>query len=908
MKIIWKCVSPFLRFASPPRGPAAGLLALTVLVFAFAAQAEQVTFVSNTGQGAVADGYYTHTQYRAQQFTTGDHTAGYELSEIVVDIGKSCVIAPAFSLYKSSADAQNLEVPGAKVIDLIGSASSQGRASFTPARATTLTRSTKYFVLFKAGAHAGTLDCKLRRTLSSNVDDGAASGWDIAGRAVFSPDSGSTWTNTGGGPEDPPPVIRIAIKGAFKSSRNTRVPQRVSAPAPENVLVEGSAVGLDVSWTEPGETPCPGICPAITHYDLQYRRGASGEWIDGPQGVTDTSTAISVPDMVSSYQVRVRAVNADDQEGAWSDPGEWSPQRVSAPAPENVLVEGSAVGLDVSWTEPGETPCPGLCPAVAHYDLQYRRGASGEWIDGPQGVTDTSTAISVPDMVSSYQVRVRAVNVDDQEGAWSEPGEWSPPKKDDSRPLKVWLSRFVRAIGDQVLDAVEGRVSASQAPEMALRLGGQDLALGDSSEREVLESRLREDFLHNRDERLKRGEDVPHPEDRETTMPEFLLASSFHLASAGDAATGARWSLWGRGARSSFDGVEEALTLDGDVTTATLGLDFERNRWLLGIALSRSTGDGSFKIGGDCQTGCAGEVESAITGFYPYARYRVSEKFYLWGALGHGQGDLTFSPDGVGEIETDIEMGMAAAGARGVVLPAANAGDFELALRADLLVTSSGSDAAESLVTELVETEAETSRIRLLLEGSRAFRFGEDAVLTPSVELGIRYDGGDAETGGGLEVGGSVRYASGSLTMELSVRGLLAHSESDYEEWGMSGSVRLDPGADGRGLSVRLGSARGASSGGVEQLWAQRTGGFRAGNFDPDARMDAEVAYGLDTMRGLLTPYTGVAVSEGGESWRAGARFRLGPSLDLELEASLTESRSDEKPESGVLLRGSKRW
>ena len=231
MKIIWKCVSPFLRFASPPRGPAAGLLALTVLVFAFAAQAEQVTFVSNTGQGAVADGYYTHTQYRAQQFTTGDHTAGYELSEIVVDIGKSCVIAPAFSLHKSSTDAQNLEVPGAKVIDLIGSASSQGRASFTPARATTLTRSTKYFVLFKAGAHAGTLDCKLRRTLSSNVDDGAASGWDIAGRAVFSPDSGSTWTNTGGGPEDPPPVIRIAIKGAFKSSRNTRVPQRVSAPA-----------------------------------------------------------------------------------------------------------------------------------------------------------------------------------------------------------------------------------------------------------------------------------------------------------------------------------------------------------------------------------------------------------------------------------------------------------------------------------------------------------------------------------------------------------------------------------------------------------------------------------------------------------------------------------------------------
>ena len=478
---------------------------------------------------------------------------------------------------------------------------------------------------------------------------------------------------------------------------------------------------------------------------------------------------------------------------------------------------------------------------------------------------------------------------------------------------RAWLARFGREAASHVADAVGARLKGASPGVM---LGGQSLDFaGDpllTGGADPALSMVKSDSeLNLRTPSRAYGEEVGRnslEKDSEFSMRELLLASSFHLASAGDAATGARWSLWGRGARSSFDGAEEALTLDGDVTTATLGLDFERNRWLLGIALSRSTGDGSFKIGGDCQTGCAGEVESAITGFYPYARYRVSEKLYLWGAVGHGQGDLTFSPDGVGEIETDIEMGMAAAGARGVVLPAANAGDFELALRTDLLFTSSGSDAAESLVTELVETEAETSRIRLLLEGSREFRFGEDAVLTPSVELGIRYDGGDAETGGGLEVGGSIRYASGSLTMELSVRGLLAHSESDYEEWGMSGSVRLDPGADGRGLSVRLGSARGASSGGAERLWSQAHGAFSAGNFDPDAQLDAEVAYGLEAIRGLLTPYTGVALSEGGESWRAGARFRIGPSLDLELEASLTESRSDEKPESGVLLRGSKRW
>ena len=236
-------------------------------------------------------------------------------------------------------------------------------------------------------------------------------------------------------------------------------------------------------------------------------------------------------------------------------------------------------------------------------------------------------------------------------------------------------------------------------------------------------------------------------------MPELLLASSFHLASAHNADMGPRWSVWGRAARSSFEGSEDALTLSGDVTTATLGLDYERERWLVGVALARSSGDGSYQEGGGCGAGCAGEVESALTGLFPYARYRVSGKFSVWGALGHGQGDLTLTPDGARPIETDVEMSMAAGGARGVILPASGPGGFELALRADLLAASTGSDAAAGLA----ETEAETNRIRLLLEGSRSFRMGAEGELTTSLELGLRSDGGDAETGSGVELGGGVR-------------------------------------------------------------------------------------------------------------------------------------------------------
>lgn len=335
-----------------------------------------------------------------------------------------------------------------------------------------------------------------------------------------------------------------------------------------------------------------------------------------------------------------------------------------------------------------------------------------------------------------------------------------------------------------------------------------------------------------------------------------------------------------------------------------MGFDYERARWLVGLALARSSGDGSFRMAGSCESGCAGEIESALTGLYPYARYAVSEKLSLWSVIGHARGDLTYAPEGGSEIETDAGMSMTAAGARGVLLPARVPGAFELALRADLLFTSTDSDAAP----DLAGTEAETSRARLLLKGSRALRVGDNAVLTPSLEMGLRYDGGDAESGSGLEIGGSLRYAAGALSVEVSARGLLAHAQSDYQEWGVRASVVFSPGEGGQGLSLRAGSAWGASSGGAEQLWSRARAGVPGGDFDPGTRLDAEVAYGFDAPRALLTPYLGLGVSETGDTWRAGARWRLGPAYKVSLEASLTEPAGDVKPESGFLLRGSGRW
>ena len=472
--------------------------------------------------------------------------------------------------------------------------------------------------------------------------------------------------------------------------------------------------------------------------------------------------------------------------------------------------------------------------------------------------------------------------------------------RNDDPLQRMWLSRFGRAVSEQVLDAVSARTGGRAAPAR-VTLGGHEVALDAAwpAEGALPGSGAREDDFA----RLMRGEDAQAPSVREVSMTDLLLASSFHMASAAeaDASTG-RWSLWGRGARSSFSGARDALSLDGDVTTATLGFDYERARWLVGVAFSRSSGDGSWKAGGTCDTGCAGELESTLTGVWPYARYRVSDTFSVWGAAGFGAGEMTLTPGGASSMDADVEMGMAAAGARGVVVPARAPGGFELALRADFLLTDTRSDAAAGLA----ETEAETSRVRLLLEGSRSFKMGA-AVLTPSVEMGFRNDSGDAERGSGLEVGGGVRWASGGLTTEVRVRGLLAHSDSGYEEWGVSASVGYAPGTEGRGLTLRAGSAWGASRSGAERLWSQAAGLAPAGAFEPGpASFEAEVGYGVGAWGGLLTPYTGVAVTGSGETYRAGGRFRLAEDLTMSLEGDLRENATGAV--HGVALRGTMRW
>ena len=87
------------------------------------------------------------------------------------------------------------------------------------------------------------------------------------------------------------------------------------APAAPSVSA-ASATSVNVMWNAPSNTGRP----AITTYDLQYRQGMAGSWIDGPQNVASTSSEITNLMENTEYQVQVRANNSDG-DGTWSEPG-----------------------------------------------------------------------------------------------------------------------------------------------------------------------------------------------------------------------------------------------------------------------------------------------------------------------------------------------------------------------------------------------------------------------------------------------------------------------------------------------------------------------------------------------------------------------------------------------------------
>ena len=165
--------------------------------------------------------------------------------------------------------------------------------------------------------------------------------------------------------------------------------------APSVTATAGTTPSLSVSWTAPSNTG-----PAIDNYDLRYREGTGGSWINGPQNVSGTSATIAGLTTSTSYQVQVLATNAEG-DSPWSLPGSGQTGALGAPdVPHSLDATRGNRQVMLSWVQPSGGA------EVTHYE--YELDGSGTWTS--TGSTDTDYTVTGLTNGQTYTFRVRAVN------------------------------------------------------------------------------------------------------------------------------------------------------------------------------------------------------------------------------------------------------------------------------------------------------------------------------------------------------------------------------------------------------------------------------------------------------------------------------------------------------------------
>ena len=360
--------------------------------------------------------------------------------------------------------------------------------------------------------------------------------------------------------------------------------------------------------------------------------------------------------------------------------------------------------------------------------------------------------------------------------------------------------------------------------------------------------------------------------------------TEFQLAlgeEAGDGSEpGRRWTVWGQLDVQAFQGGRSpASRYDGALRTAYVGVDARLGeRWLAGVAVTRSNADGDWSFGSS-----TGRLTTQLTSLQPYLRWSDGGTS-IWATAGGGRGTAENERTRYGlqeESGLGLRMGLVEVRRR---LATVGPG-VELALRGDVswarLATAEGGELIDAL-------EADVHQLRVGVDVSRLLRTAGGTSVEPFGEVHARHDGGSGQTGAGLEVAGGLRVARGVFRVEGMGRLLGLHAAESYREHGAAVTLSVGEGARRPGLTLSLSPRWGAPATASDALWRdqlfhqQTPGGPVAGRYE--GALDTRVDYGLQLPSGgLLTPFGLYGRSPYGQRLQAGLLLdRLGP-LGLEV-------------------------
>ena len=663
--------------------------------------------------------------------------------------------------------------------------------------------------------------------------------------------------------------------------------------------------GSRSTWTRPSGAEKRGGLRGRDAARRRWRSPSPGRWWSrtGPRGGSRCSRTRSSSAAGRSVSAATGEAAALGHAGRGHDPAhkvDWRPAVSVADARAREGVD-EAVVFEVSLDRAFTTAAHSVTVDYATSDGTAKAGEDYTATSGTLtfAAGERVKTVSVPILDDGHDeghetFRLRLSNV---AGARAGDLEATGTIENTDKMPKAWLARFGRTVAEQVVDAVGARLAAPRGGGAQARIAGQELA-GVSGLDAGESARLA-------DQELARWLAGTPEQPRTMTGGELLAGSAFAVTSA-VAEDGPSAALWGRGGWSRFEGRDGSLSVDGEVTTALLGAEVASGAWLGGVMLSHARGDGSYR--GDAG---AGTVASTLTAVHPYVGVDLSERLTAWAAGGLGLGGLTLTPEGAGVLETDLSLLLAALGARGrLVEPAAGSG-FLLAIETDAYWVRTGSAAASGLA----ETQADATRIRLGLDGG--YRLGLDGggTLEPTVEVGVRHDGGHAETGYGMDLGGGLAWSDPALGLsaQVAARGLLTGAFDGFRDLGLSGSLAWDsdPASD-RGPSLTVTQTVGAAAtGGRQALLGRSTlaGLAATGDGLDSRRLELKFGYGFPAFgeRFTATPEFGVALSDTAREVRLGWKLGLAgsgtSSFELGVEATRTEPANDSGPEHGIRLK-----
>ena len=425
------------------------------------------------------------------------------------------------------------------------------------------------------------------------------------------------------------------------------------------------------------------------------------------------------------------------------------------------------------------------------------------------------------------------------------------------RATAAGLIRFGRTVGQQVVDAVRDRVGADRTQGLKSRLAGEPLPLiAEPSESSESSGRPNQEYV-----RPHRFDHDPHQSDgfgrendtdviRALSDEDALRGTAFTLTTMGE--EGSSFAFWGEGSISQFRGTDDGLSLEGEVRDIMLGADRSWSDHLVGALVMGSRGEITYSMGDD-----TGRLDTSLTSLVPYGGWHARNGLTYWGAAGIGRGTMTVTPEGEDPFEGPIDWHMVSGGVEGSLSGVSLLPEARLVWHSDVLWTRTTSEP----VGDLPSLGGETTRLRLGVDATWPERSLLDGFVTPEVGMGIRYDGGDAETGFGLEVHSGLRWRDPQSHLELSLTGrtLAVHDDGAFKDWGVRFGVFWDPHPTTKeGISAAFSYDLGDGAVDGDALLGPAVFPDQRAN-EGATSWQSEVAYGVSRGGGMVgSPYGGI--------------------------------------------------